>query len=161
VGSEIFARTQLADASDWLSPTLQQLSPQFCERQGNIGEQVEDISRLQGGRIIPRWSKYCQEYPRMLNEQIDAAMAVAFSTPMPCILCGGKPDLLGVWIPNAKGAQMLNVPVNKQRLIPYWICAECKKLPNSLVEAVITSQMPTATILDWGEEAPIPRSSKN
>ena len=97
----------------------------------------------------------------MQDKQMAAAMEMAMSMQGPCIVCGGEPDMCGMWLPNAKGAETLNVPLNKQRIIAYWICRECKKLPNSLVEAILAEQMKQETVLDLGEEAPIPRSSRN
>ena len=101
------------------------------------------------------------EKQNMQDKQMAAAMEMAMSMQGPCIVCGGEPDMCGMWLPNAKGAETLNVPLNKQRIIAYWICRECKKLPNSLVEAILAEQMKQETATEAPEPFPAVRRSQN
>ena len=64
--------------------------------------------------------------------------------PLPgdfCLLCGGKPDAIGIFIP--KDAEKFGGIKGKTRLIRYCLCAKCqaKKDTPENVEKVITAEL--------------------
>jgi hypothetical protein len=59
-----------------------------------------------------------------------------------CILCGRKPDFIGVWVANRACSSKLGAPVGKIRSVEYGVCARCRARPDSTarIERTLLSQ---------------------
>lgn len=64
--------------------------------------------------------------------------------PLPgdfCILCGGKPDVIGVFVP--EDSESWGAPKGKTRIVSYCLCTKCAKGGNvqERVEKIIRAEL--------------------
>lgn len=75
----------------------------------------------------------------VVEQAIRKLIADCAATGEPCILCGGKPDGVGVWIPTSKWSQRLGALPGKTRIMAYPIC--CKHKLNESTEKQIDDKI--------------------
>lgn len=68
-----------------------------------------------------------------------------------CLVCGGKPYVLGVFIP--QNAVEWGAAPGKTRFIRYCLCAKCKRKLNiqDRVEKIILSELSDGQAVHYGE----------
>ncbi len=67
----------------------------------------------------------------------------------PCVICGGAPDLVAVYVAEGAGAERLGAQAGHTRIVPYSICNEHPRTPATaehverLLEAFCAAEPPT------------------
>lgn len=76
-----------------------------------------------------------QAYSQMLKDPARRSI--------PCIVCGGPPDFIGIYCPSEKIARRIGQPKGKRRFVGYTICAACVHEPGNAdrVENLIIRDM--------------------
>ena len=74
--------------------------------------------------------------------------------PLPgdfCILCGGKPGVIGVFVP--EDSESWGAPKGKQRAVRYCLCERCARGENvqERVEKIIRAELDSGRIIYTGE----------
>lgn len=90
-------------------------------------------------------------------DRLTQGMREFLATAPGCLLCSGPLELCGAFFPNKETSREMRVPVNRQRVFYYGLCAECLRLPNKelLVEEVIFMRQPSTPVVDCGTGEPI------
>jgi hypothetical protein len=61
----------------------------------------------------------------------------------PCLLCGGRPYLVGLFVPHKDSQHWVNAPIGKVRAVAYTLCQACARAENvqAKVEAKIFAEV--------------------
>jgi hypothetical protein len=63
------------------------------------------------------------------NLRVQKADMKTHTSPDHCLLCGGEPIFLALWVASPKIAKRIGQPEGKNRMIFYALCHSCYKLP--------------------------------
>lgn len=81
----------------------------------------------------------------MLTELDKAMLEVEVEqvTEYGCLLCRGRPDVVGMWFPSPEAIADLYPPGSQKRAIMYAICPRCRALPgvHERIEATIIGRI--------------------
>lgn len=57
---------------------------------------------------------------------------IKYTKKSPCLLCGGKPNVIALWTAPDNVRKELGEPEGKNRIIAYTLCKPCQLIPNAL-----------------------------
>jgi len=58
-----------------------------------------------------------------------------------CLLCGDQASKAACWIPRGRDAIMLNVPINRHRIIGYGLCEPCMGHLSEIERGIIAERL--------------------
>lgn len=74
---------------------------------------------------------------------------IAHAAQRPCVICGGAPDVVGLYFAEGDAARRIGAAPGKTRVVPYSLCenhplnAETATKAEELLEAFLAAESPT------------------